>query len=214
MLCLHGTRMKSEPRKQQLTVTLSDCTRSSSVANAKIYVLLYSFRLVCYTAVFRVVKQRSSFSSSLWGGALREEHVKRLCSRLVFALLILNLREISKYKPRVAYIRRDDLTEDFFALWVWGAYIWRGLFSEFHGILLLEPGILHQISSIKPVSGAGIFGRLPCLTKIIFLPCHGRDCWLSLPYAKPAIRRYFSGKGGKKHSSSNQKWKNDRLISG
>ena len=40
--------MKSEPRKQQLTVTLSDCTRSSSVANAKIYVLLYSFRFAYF----------------------------------------------------------------------------------------------------------------------------------------------------------------------
>ena len=48
ILCLHGTRMKSETRKQQLTVTLSDCTRSSSVANAKIYVLLYSFRFAYF----------------------------------------------------------------------------------------------------------------------------------------------------------------------
>ena len=33
--------------------------------------------------------------------------------------------------PRGAYIWRGDLTEGFFALPVWGAYTWRGLFSEF-----------------------------------------------------------------------------------
>ena len=38
--------------------------------------------------------------------------------------------------PRGAYIWKDDLTEGFFALRFWGAYIWRaytwrGLFSEF-----------------------------------------------------------------------------------
>ena len=32
-----------------------------------------------------------------------------------------------------AYIRRGDLTEGFFALRFWGAYIWRGLFLEFYG---------------------------------------------------------------------------------
>ena len=42
--------------------------------------------------------------------------------------------------PRVAYIWRDDLTEAFFTLPVWEAYIWRGLFSEFYGIqFLLKP---------------------------------------------------------------------------
>ena len=38
--------------------------------------------------------------------------------------------------PRGAYIWRGDLTEVFFALPVWGAYIWMDLFSEFYGILL------------------------------------------------------------------------------
>ena len=42
--------------------------------------------------------------------------------------------------PRGAYIRRGDLTEgflryDFGGLIFGGAYIWRGLFSEFYGIL-------------------------------------------------------------------------------
>ena len=30
--------------------------------------------------------------------------------------------------PGGTYIRRGDLTEGFFALRVWGAYIWRGLY--------------------------------------------------------------------------------------
>ena len=36
--------------------------------------------------------------------------------------------------PQGAYIWSGDLTEGFFTLPVWGAYIWRGLFSEFYGL--------------------------------------------------------------------------------
>ena len=32
--------------------------------------------------------------------------------------------------PRGAYFRTGDLTEGFFALRVWGAYIWRGLYMD------------------------------------------------------------------------------------
>ena len=39
--------------------------------------------------------------------------------------------------PRRAYIWRGDLTEVFFALPVWGAYIWRGLYMEFYGNLIM-----------------------------------------------------------------------------
>ena len=39
-----------------------------------------------------------------------------------------------------AYIWRGDLTEVFFALPVWGAYIRRGLFSEFYGMLKMNTG--------------------------------------------------------------------------
>ena len=43
--------------------------------------------------------------------------------------------------PRGAYIRRGDLTEgflryDFKGLIFGGAYTWRGLFSEFYGMLI------------------------------------------------------------------------------
>ena len=43
----------------------------------------------------------------------------------VFVLFYFEFEGISKYKR--AYIWRGDLTEVFFALRVWGAYIWRGL---------------------------------------------------------------------------------------
>ena len=36
----------------------------------------------------------------------------------------------SSTSPRRAYIWRGDLTEGFFALPVWGASIWRGLYME------------------------------------------------------------------------------------
>ena len=39
-----------------------------------------------------------------------------------------------------AYIWRGDLTGVFFALPVWGAYIRRGLFSEFYGMLKMNTG--------------------------------------------------------------------------
>ena len=41
---------------------------------------------------------------------------------------ILYLRAISKYKSPGAYFRTGDLTGEFFALRVWEAYIWRGLY--------------------------------------------------------------------------------------
>ena len=57
----------------------------------------------------------------------------------VFVRFTLYLRAISKYKPpKRAYIWRGDLTEGFLGyefggLIFGGAYIWRGLFSEFYG---------------------------------------------------------------------------------
>ena len=53
----------------------------------------------------------------------------------VFALFYFVFAgNFSRTSPRRAYIWRGDLTEGFFAFPVWGAYIWRGLFSEFCGI--------------------------------------------------------------------------------
>ena len=53
----------------------------------------------------------------------------------------LYLRAISKYKSPGAYIWRGDLTEGFLryrfgGLIFGGAYTWRGLFSEFYGIII------------------------------------------------------------------------------
>ena len=50
---------------------------------------------------------------------------KKNCVTASFWLcFILYLRAISKYKAPGVYIRRGDLIEGFFALRVWGAYIY------------------------------------------------------------------------------------------
>ena len=46
----------------------------------------------------------------------------------------LYLRAISKYKPLGGLYLEGQFNGGFFALRVWGGYIWRGLFSEFYGI--------------------------------------------------------------------------------
>ena len=46
----------------------------------------------------------------------------------------LYLRAISGYKPPGGLYMEGRFNGRFFALQVWGAYIWRGLFSEFYGI--------------------------------------------------------------------------------
>ena len=52
----------------------------------------------------------------------------------VFLCFTLYLRAISKYKPPGGLYLEGRFNGGFFALRVWGAYIWRGLFSEFYGI--------------------------------------------------------------------------------
>ena len=47
----------------------------------------------------------------------------------------LYLRAISKYKPPGGLYLEGRFKGGFFALRVWGAYIWRGSFSEFYGII-------------------------------------------------------------------------------
>ena len=58
----------------------------------------------------------------------------------VFALFYFVFEGNFKYKPPGTYIWRGDLTEGFLryefgGLIFAGAYTWRGLFSEFYGIL-------------------------------------------------------------------------------
>ena len=61
----------------------------------------------------------------------------------VFRSFTLHLRVISKYKPPGGLIfLRGNLTESFLrygfeGLIFGGAYTWRGLFSEFYGILII-----------------------------------------------------------------------------
>ena len=49
----------------------------------------------------------------------------------VFALFSLEFEgNFQVQAPGELFIWRDDLMEGFFALRVWGAYIWRGLYME------------------------------------------------------------------------------------
>ena len=97
-------------------------------------------------------KPRGSYSSKalfeglIFGGAYlwREITISKsiglavwLEGNLPFLLCFtLYLRAISKYKPQEAYIRRGDLIGGFLRYELEGLiYIWRGLFSEFYGIL-------------------------------------------------------------------------------
>ena len=53
--------------------------------------------------------------------------------RFCFVLLCI-WGQFSKYKPPWGLYLEGLFNGGFFALPVWGAYIWRGLFSEFYGI--------------------------------------------------------------------------------
>ena len=55
---------------------------------------------------------------------------------IVFLCFTLYLRAISKYKPLGGLYLEGRFNGGFFALEVWGAYTWRGLFSEFYGIFV------------------------------------------------------------------------------
>ena len=57
--------------------------------------------------------------------------------------------------PVGAYIRRDDLTEGFFVLQVWGAYIWRGLFLEFNRIW--SSNLVHNFNTVAEFSPILVF---------------------------------------------------------
>ena len=50
----------------------------------------------------------------------------------------LHLREIPSTSPGGSF-SEGRFNGGFFALRFWGAYIWRGLFSEFYGNLVISP---------------------------------------------------------------------------
>ena len=54
----------------------------------------------------------------------------------------LYLRAISKYKPPGRLKFEGRFNGGFLALRVWGAYTWRGLFSEFYGMPVPWPFVL------------------------------------------------------------------------
>ena len=55
-----------------------------------------------------------------------------------FFVLRCILGHFSKYKPLGGLYLEGRFNGGFFALPVWGAYIWRGLFSELYGITQLN----------------------------------------------------------------------------
>ena len=57
--------------------------------------------------------------------------------------------------PVGAYIRWGDLTEGFFALPVWGAYIWRGLFWEFNR--MWSSNLVHNFNTVAEFSPILVF---------------------------------------------------------
>ena len=66
--------LKSELRKQQYNVTLFDCnqfgTRNSSLANATIYVLLYTQFFLCFILNLRAISKYKPPGACTWRGDL------------------------------------------------------------------------------------------------------------------------------------------------
>ena len=62
--------------------------------------------------------------------------VGRKCT--VLLCFTLYLKAISKYKSPGGLYLEGPFNGGFFALRVWGAYTWRGLFLEFYGILNIK----------------------------------------------------------------------------
>ena len=79
-----------------------------------------------------------------------------------FALFYFIIEALSKYKPPGDYIRRDDLTEGFLRyeferLIFGGAYTWRGLFSEFYGIVYTRMVKSYCVKQKKQTEGVPQF---------------------------------------------------------
>ena len=67
----------------------------------------------------------------------------------IFALFYFVFEgNFSNTSPLGTYFWRDDLTEGFFVTG-WGAYIWRGLFSEFYGIVMASRSTYNRVPSLK-----------------------------------------------------------------
>ena len=80
----------------------------------------------------------------------------------VFLYFILNLRAILRVQaPRGLYLE-GRFIRGFFVLRVWGAYIWRGLFSGFYGILIKS---VEGFSFFKTSENVVIRYHLICLIR-------------------------------------------------
>ena len=74
-------------------------------------------------------------TKSTFGTRKRPLANAKVCVTVQFLFcFILNLRAISKYRPPGLYFE-ERFNGVFFALRVWAANIWTGLFSEFYGNL-------------------------------------------------------------------------------
>ena len=91
---------------------------------------------------------KALFEGLIFGGAyVRREicvskSIEQACSgREIYHFLLcltLYLRANSNYKPPRGLYSEGRFNGGFFALRFWGAYTWRGLFSEFYGIPSLQ----------------------------------------------------------------------------
>ena len=68
---------------------------------------------------------------------LKIDWARLLVGRKFTLVLLCIWGQFSNFKPPGAYIFRGGLTEDFLHYRFGGAYIWRGLFSEFYGIIII-----------------------------------------------------------------------------
>ena len=74
------------------------------------------------------------FSKALFDGLFSEGLIYG--GNLPFLLCFtLYLRAVSKYKPLWVLYLEERLNRRFFVLWVWGAYIWRGLYMYVEGLI-------------------------------------------------------------------------------
>ena len=88
---------------------------------------------------------------------------KFMCYCTVFLCFILNLRAILRVQaPRVLYLEGQFIGGVFAFARVWGAYIWRGLFSGFYGILITS---VEGFSFFKTSENVDIRYHLICLIR-------------------------------------------------
>ena len=122
----------------------------------------------------------------MYGGKFAfQNRLRQLVVERKFTILLcftLYSRANSKYKPSGGVYSEGRFNGGFFALRFWGAYIWRGLFSEFYGIWINERltfGILWKFNPIWLfflLSGRYLlpkyyFSKFNCTSRPLFTIC-------------------------------------------